>query len=671
MARDPSDDVRARVESLRERIRDADHRYYVLDDPTLTDSQYDELYRELVALEAAHPELHDPDSPTQRVPGTVAEGFEPFTHPSPMVSLDNVTTEEQFREWVASGDRYLRSEDERRYSVEPKIDGVGLELIYRDGALVTAATRGDGLVGEDVTTNARTIRSVPQRLRGDDVPTWIAVRGECYCRKDDFHAFNRAAEKAGERTFANPRNFVSGSLRMLDSRIPAARPIRYFAYAIGGVEGRAFGSQHELMAALRAMGLPTIPEADVVDGADAVVASYAALVEAREGVPYEMDGVVVKVDDFDVQERMGLRTRSPRWAVAWKFAAQRALTKLNDVDWSVGRTGVVTPRAVLEPVFLAGVTVSYATLHNLDELDRLGLRIGDEVEIERAGDVIPKVLRALTEQRSGDEREIEVPETCPACATPLHRDEGKVALRCGNFACPAQVKGHLAHFASRGALDIRGLGEKQVEQLLRESLVKDAADLFVLREEQLAGLERWGAKSARNLLAQLETARRRPLDRFLVGLGIREVGERGARILAGAFGTLEGVMAATREELLELDEVGEALADSVLSWFAEERNRDMLARMQAAGVDPEPVEQAAGGAFEGLTLVLTGKLEQLSRDEAKRLVEAQGGRAASSVSARTDLLVAGPGAGSKLKKAQELGIDVIDEAEFLRRAGRA
>lgn len=670
MPRDVPTPIRERVLELRERIREADHRYYVLDDPTLTDTQYDELYRELVTLEGAWPELEDAGSPTQRVPGAVAEGFEPFEHPSPMVSLDNVTNEAQFRDWVASGDRYLRSEDERRYSVEPKIDGIGLELIYEDGVLVTAATRGDGLVGENVTANARTIRSIPQRLRGAAVPAWIAIRGECYCRKDDFFAFNRAAEDAGERTFANPRNFVGGSLRMLDARIPASRPIRYFAYALGGVRGASYASQEAILAAFRDFGLPTIPEARIVDGADAVAARYEELVAGRDDVIYEMDGVVVKVDDAALQARMGMRTRSPVWAVAWKFPAQRALTRLKNVDWSVGRTGVVTPRAILEPVFLAGVTVQHATLHNLDELDRLQLEIGDEVEIERAGDVIPKVLRALPERRSGDERKIVVPRRCPACETELHRDEGKVALRCGNFACPAQITGHLAHFAGRGALDIRGLGEKQVEQLLREGLVKDAADLFHLEEEALASLDRWGSKSAQNLLAQLAAARTRPLDRFLVGLGIREVGERGAKILARAFGTLEGVRAATKEELLELDEVGEAMADSVLEWFGEERNQAMLERMAAAGVAPAAVAAPAGGAFEGLTLVLTGKLEELSRDEAKRLVEAQGGRAASSVSKRTDLLVAGPGAGSKLKKAEALEIEVIDEAEFLRRAGR-
>jgi DNA ligase (NAD+) len=663
-------EVRAQAAALREQILAADHRYYVLDDPDLSDSQYDELYRALVVLETAHPALVDADSPTQRTPGLVASGFEPFEHPSPMVSLDNVSNAEEFLDWVGSGDRYLKSEDPRSYSVEPKIDGVGLELIYADGRLVTASTRGDGLVGENVTTNARTIRSIPQRLRGENVPRWIAVRGECYCRKDDFVAFNRAAEEAGQRTFANPRNFVAGSLRMLDSRVPAKRPIRYFAYALGGVQGASYATQAELLDALAGLGLPTIPETRVVADAAAVVARYDALVAERESLRYEMDGAVVKVNDAVIQERMGMRIRSPRWAVAWKFAAQRATTRLLAVDWNVGRTGVVTPRAILEPVFLAGVTVQHATLHNLDQLERLDLHVGDEVEIERAGDVIPKVLRALADQRTGAETPIEIPVACPTCSTALARDEGKVALRCGNFACPAQLKGHLAHLAGRGALDIRGLGDKQIEQLLQEGLIKDAADLFTLRLAPVAELERWGTKSAQNLLDQLETAKTRPLDRFLVGLGMREVGERGAQILARAFGTLEGVAAATREELLDLDEVGEALAESVLTWFGEDRNRSMLERMRESGVAPTPVAAPSGGAFEGLTMVITGKLEVLSRDEAKRLAETLGARAASSVSKRTDLLVAGPGAGSKLKQAQELGIEVIDEAEFLRRAGR-
>ena len=669
MSKDPA----RRVAELRDLLREADHRYYVLDDPELTDAQYDALYRELVDLEARHPELDDPDSPTHRVPGEVAAGFPSFPHPSPMVSLDNVLDEGAFREWVVSADRFLKDDSPRTYSVEPKIDGVGLELIYEHGLLVVAATRGDGFVGEDITTNAKTIRSIPRRLRGKGVPAYVAVRGEAYVRKADFEAFNRAAEEAGERTFQNPRNFCAGSLRQLDPGIPAARPIRFFAYAQGGIEGEKPASQSAWLAAYARWGLPTVPEASVAVGADEVVARHAELLATREDLPYELDGVVIKVDDGGLQERLGMRSRSPRWAVAWKFPPRRAFTRLRDVDWSVGRTGVVTPRAILEPVFLAGVTVSHATLHNVDELARLGLLIGDEVEIERAGDVIPKVLRALPEKRTGKERPIEVPSLCPGCGTGLHRDPERVALRCDNFACPPQVVAHLVHFASRKALDIRGLGDKQAAQFHEAGLLDDAADLFALvdRREDLVALERQGEKSVDNLLASIEEAKAVPLDRFLFGLGIREVGERGSRILARAFGSLDEVAAADHESLLALDEVGDALADAVTTWFAEPRNRDMLARMKARGVAPTPWEGQSDGPFQGLTVVFTGKLERLSRDEAKTLVEALGGRAGSSVSAKTDLLVAGPGAGSKRKKAEELGVATVDEEEFLRRAGRS
>ena len=665
-------DIKARVADLRARIREADHRYYVLDDPQLTDTQYDEIYRELVALEAAHPALRDPASPTQRVPGTVAEGFEPFTHPSPMVSLDNVADEPAFRDWVQSGDRFLRSEEDRVYSVEPKIDGVGLELIYEHGVLVAAATRGDGTTGENVTATARTIRSIPLRLSGAGHPTFIAVRGEAYVRKAEFETFNRAAAAAGERTYQNPRNFCAGSIRQLDSRIPAQRPIRFFAYAHGGVEGVVWTQHSEMLQDFAAWGLPTVQETRCATGADAVATRYDALVELRDALPYELDGVVVKVDSIDLQQRMGMRSRSPRWAIAWKFAPRRATTRLLDVDWSVGRTGVVTPRAVLEPVPLSGVTVSHATLHNVDELDRLGLRIGDVVEIERAGDVIPKVIRALEGERSGKETPIVVPTTCPACDTLLVRDDERVAIRCEEFTCPKQIVARIVHLASRKALDIRGLGEKQAEQLHAHALLGDAADLFTLagQRETLEALPRWGAQSVSNLLEQIDEARARPLARFLYGLGIKEVGERGAKLLARTFHTLDGVRAATLETLVDIDEVGDAMATSVRRWFDDPRHRDMLDRMAAAGVVPAPHITKTGGALAGLSIVFTGKLESLSRDEAKALAEAEGAKAVSSVSKRTDLVVAGPGAGSKGKKAESLGIEMIDEAEFLRRVGR-
>jgi DNA ligase (NAD+) len=671
MPRGAPADARRRVEALREQVRRADHAYHVLDRPLMADSEYDALYRELQRLEREHPELADAASPTQRLPGAVAEGFRPFTHPAPMISIDNVTSETEFREWVESTDRFLRATEPRRYSVEPKIDGVSLELIYERGLLATAATRGDGTTGEDVTANVRTIRSVPLRLEGANVPRWVAVRGEAYLRIADFAALNRVLEEAGEDTFANPRNCCAGSLRQLDASIPASRPIRFLAYSVAKVEGAEWRTQEEVLAALAALGLPTNPDSVAVTGADAVVARWNELASRRDALAYEIDGVVVKEDDFGVQQRLGLRNRSPRWAVAWKFPARQAATRVRSVIWQVGRTGVVTPSADLEPVFLAGVTVSRASLHNVDEIGRLGVLAGDRVLIERAGDVIPKVLRVLVERRTGDERPVVVPSVCPECSTALVRPEGKVALRCPNLSCPAQALRGLVHFASRLGTDIRGIGEKQADTLLRAGLVKDAADLFTLKAEALEPLERFGEKSAANLVAQIEAAKHVPLDRFLYALGIPEVGERSARILARAFGTLDRVAAAGRDELLELDEVGEALADAVTGWFADPLHRDFLARLLASGVAPAPVAAPQGGAFAGLTVVLTGTLETLSRDEAKALVEAQGGRAGSSVSKQTGLVVAGPGAGGKLKQAAALGLTVIDEAEFLRRAGRS
>lgn len=670
MAGEPSrPEARSRVEELRRLIREADHAYYVLDRPSLTDTRYDELYRELVSLEAQWPDLDDPGSPTKRVPGAVAEGFESFEHPTPMLSMNNVASDGDFAEWVDTLDRYLQDEEDRAYAVEPKIDGVGLELVYRDGLLETAATRGDGFSGENVTTNARTIRSIPHRLHTDTPPPLLVVRGEAYMRKSDFAALNRQLEDDGREPFANPRNLCAGSLRQLDPAIPAGRPIRYFAYAVGAREGAECGSQTELLEHLRELGLPTPTHSQRVEGREAVAAVYAELVEQRDALPYEIDGMVVKVDATELQDRLGTRNRSPRWAVAWKFPPQRASTRLVRVAWSVGRTGTITPRADLEPVRLAGVTVSSATLHNVDELERLGLREGDHVVVERAGDVIPKVVQVDETKRSGSERPIVVPETCPACDTPVERIEGRVAIRCPNFACPAQIVRHLQHFASRLALDIRGLGEKQTQQLWDADLLRDAGDLFKLRVEDLAPLDRWGEKSAKNLVEQIDQARRRPLNRFLYALGIPEVGERGAKILARSFSTLDGVLAADREHLLEIDEVGETMADAVLQWFADERNAEMLARMRDAGVDPEPVEAAGAGAFDGMIVVFTGKLEAMSRSEAKERVEALGGRAGSSISSRTDLVVLGPGAGSKKKKAEALGIETIDEEEFLRRVG--
>lgn len=672
-------DVARRVRELREEIRRHDHLYYVLDRPEVSDEAYDALYRELVALEAAHPDLSDPSSPTRRVPGAVAEGFRPFPHPVPMVSLDNVTSEAELREWETSIRTFLKHAEREaiRYSVEPKVDGVSLELVYEHGRLVTAATRGDGTTGEDVTSNAVTIKSIPLELAGAPgrpPPAYVAVRGEAYVRKADFEAYNRRLAEEGEEPFANPRNFCAGSLRQLDPSIPGSRPIRYLAYAVaklsgGPLEG-ALRSQSEVIEALSSWGFPTSDRNATVTGADEVIARFRALEAARDDVPFEIDGMVVKVDDGALQERLGMRIRSPRWAVAWKFKSRRATTRLRRVAWSVGRTGVVSPVADLEPVAVGGVRVSSATLFNVDELARLDVREGDTVLIERAGDVIPRVVAVVPEGRTGAEVPPAPPSSCPSCGTPLVRAADKVALRCTNVACPAQVERNLVHFASRGGLDIQGLGPKQAKQLLDAGLVRDAADLFALSKARLVELERQGETSAQNLLDRLEAAKHPALDRFLFALGIPEVGERSARTLAKAFRTLAALSIAPAEALDELDEVGPALAQSVAGWFAEPRNRAFLEKLERAGVRPVPVEDTGGGPLSGLTVVFTGTLPTLSRDEAKALAEAKGARVGSGISSKTSLVVAGEAAGSKLAKAKELGVEVVDEAEFLRRAGR-
>jgi DNA ligase (NAD+) len=666
-------DPRARVEWLRAGIRRHDHLYYVLDRPEIEDEAYDALYRELVELEGRHPDLADETSPTRRMPGAVAEGFRPFRHPVPMVSLDNVTSEAEMREWEVSIRTFLRAGEGHAftYSVEPKVDGVSLELVYVDGRLATAATRGDGTDGEDVTTNAVTIRSVPLRLAGERPPPYLCVRGEAYVRKSDFEAYNRKLVEEGEEPFANPRNFCAGSLRQLDPSIPAGRPIRYLAYVVAKAEGITFPSQSKALEELAGWGFPVSELNTVVTGAEAVAAQFREVEGRRDAIAYEIDGVVVKVDDAALQQRLGTRIRSPRWAIAWKFTSRRAVTRLKGITWSVGRTGVVSPVAELEPVALGGVTVSSATLFNVDELARLGVRVGDRVVVERAGDVIPRVVEPAVAERRGDEQEPVVPTACPSCRSPLSRDADKVALRCTNFACPAQVERNIVHFASRGGLDIQGLGPKQVGQFIAAGLIRDAADLWSLTKEGLVALDRQGETSAKNLLARLLASREPPLDRFLYALGIPEVGERGAKTLARAFPSLAALAQATPEALDELDEVGPAMAGAVAGWFRNPRNEDLLRRLDAAGVHPVPVGGPTSGAFSGLTVVFTGGLEAMSRDEAKHVVEAQGGRVGASISSKTSLVVAGEAAGTKLAKAKELGVEVIDEAEFLRRAGRS
>lgn len=684
--RDPE---RERLEALKAEIRRHDHLYYVLDRPEVADEVYDALYRELVALEAKHPEWDDPSSPTKRIPGKVAEGFSKVPHPVPMVSLDNVASETEFREWEESIREFLKrpASEPIAFSVEPKVDGVSLELVYERGRLGKAATRGDGYVGEDILPNVLTVKSVPLSLAGDDPPAYVAVRGEAYIRTKDFAELNRRLAEEGEEPAANPRNFCAGSLRQHDPSIPAARRIRYLAYSVAKAEGVTFASQTETLAALARWGFATSGWTSRVVGVDAVVGRFNALHAERDEVPFEIDGMVVKVDEVALQQRLGMRIRSPRWAVAWKFPTRKAVTRLRRVTWSVGRTGVVSPVAGLEPVNVGGVTVSSSSLFNLDQLAALGAKEGDRVVLERAGDVIPRVVSVLVEQRTGEERDVVPPSECPSCGTALVRDADKVALRCPNYDCRDQRIARLVHFASRAGVDIEGIGEENAKKLVLECGVRDPADLWSVQEaawirvfsrprkESTKSGKRAPPqkKAAQNMLSRLEAAKSPSLERFLVALGIPEVGERGARALARAFRTLDGITGASLTALDELDDVGPAMAGSIHAWFSDPRNASVLRRLEQAGVRPRAYEGAAAGSgpFAGVTVVFTGTLPTLSRDEAKARAEAAGARVASDVSSRTTLLVAGEGAGSKLKKAKELGIETIDEGEFLRRLDAA
>jgi DNA ligase (NAD+) len=652
--------ARKRHAELARIVEEANYRYYVLDQPTLSDAEYDAAFRELVELEAQHPALVTPDSPTQRVGTEPLSELPSYTRRVRMLSIENCGAIEEFRDWV-QGLRDFLKRDPGAFFVEPKLDGTGLELIYRSGLLETAATRGDGTTGEDVTTQARTIRSIPLRLRGD-APRLLSVRGEAYIPKSDFLAIN--ATLKGEKIYANPRNLAAGSLRMLDPRITAERKLDFFAHSFGEIEGLEVRSQADFYGRVGAWGLKGCPGARRCETPEEVERVYADLLARRHGLPFEIDGMVVKVDEFGVQRELGFRARSPRWAVAWKFPPTQQTTRLLEIQVSVGRTGTLTPVALLEPVPIGGVTVSRATLHNEEEIVRLGVKAGDRVLVERAGDVIPKVVKTVED---GGGKPFRMVAACPSCGTPVVRDEGEVSSRCPNPRCPAQVEQGIRHFASRRAMDVEGLGEKLVAQLVAKGMVKDVADLYVLKAEKLAGLDRMAEKSAANLIAQLEGSRRRPLPRFLNALGIRNVGERLAEILAERFQTLDALMDAPEEELQSVEEVGPEVAKSVRDFFARPDVRDVIARLRAKGVEPQPFERKKEGALAGQVVVFTGSLQQLTREAAKARAVAAGAIVGSSITSKTTLVVAGEKAGSKLKKATELGIKTISEAEFLTR----
>jgi DNA ligase (NAD+) len=663
-------DVGKEVERLRRRIDEHNHRYYVLDDPSVSDAEYDELFRRLQALERQRPELATPDSPTQRVGAAPLEKFGTVQHRLPMLSLANVSTPEEMAEFDARVRKFLGREH-IEYTGEPKIDGVAVELVYERGRLVTGSTRGDGVTGEDVTANIRTIRSVPLRLHdgGHRIPELVEVRGEVFLPLLTFQRLNREREEAGLPVFANPRNSAAGSLKQLDPKVTASRPLDLVCHGVGELRGLDTKTHWETLQALARLGLKTVPKSRILKSTEEVFAFFADLEAERDDLPYEIDGLVVKVNDLALQRRLGEISRSPRWAVAYKFKPRQATTRIENIVPSVGRTGVLTPIAELRPVGVGGVTVRNASLHNMDEVARKDTRIGDTVLIERAGDVIPYVVKVLTEKRTGHERRFHMPKRCPVCGAEVVRAEDEVAYRCLGLACPAKLKQSVTFFGARGAMDVEGLGEKLTDQLVERKLVRDVADLYRLTAEQLAALERMGEKSAANLVAQIERSKRTTLPRLLVALGIRQVGEATAKALAEHFRTLERVMNASDEELMEVRDIGPEVAKSIHQFFAEKQNRKVIQRLLDAGVRPAAVARPTG-PLVGKKLVLTGGLGSMTRPEAQRRIEALGGRVVSSVSKETDYVVAGADPGSKLTKAKKLGVAILEEPAFLNLLGK-
>ena len=670
-------DIRSRIEILRDRIRYHNYRYYALDDPEVSDAEYDALFRELAALERAHPELLTPDSPTQRVGFPPLDKFQPFEHAVPMLSLENAMTETEVLEFDGRVRKLLGHSGDVPYVAEPKMDGLAIEVLYREGELLRAGTRGDGYTGEDVTPNVKTIRAVPWKLfkpeGGAAVPAFLAVRGEVYMNKLDFKALNERREEGGEPVFANPRNAAAGSIRQLDSTITAGRPLKAFFYGVGSVEGATFETQWELLGRLRSWGLPVNPRSRLCMGIGEALEAFRSLAADRHRLPYETDGLVIKVDSLDWQSVLGEKSRSPRWAIACKFPPEQAETRIADILVQVGRTGVLTPVAVLDPVTVGGVVVQRATLHNEDEIRRKDIRVGDRVLVQRAGDVIPEVVEVLSAKRDGGERPFTMPASCPSCGEPVVRREGESAHRCINRYCPDQVRAAIAHFTSRDGLDIEGLGRKIVALLIGQGLVRSAADLYRLRAEDLEPLPGLGAKSAANLVAAIELSKKADLADFIFALGIQHVGRHLAQVLADHFGSLDRLRQASREELEAVAGVGGEVAASISQYFGDEDNRKLLDELLELGVRPTrkvgpPVRE--DDFWSGKSVVFTGTLEAMTRQQAGEAVSALGARVTGSVSRSTDVVVAGRDAGSKLEKARKLGIRVMEEGEFLERIGR-
>jgi len=656
---------------LCEEINRHNQLYYNQDRPEITDAEYDTLFRELQEIEAKFPELVTPDSPSQKVGAPAAEKFSPAEHAIPMLSLKNAKNAEEFHDFDTSiRKNFLARSDELDYACEMKMDGVAIELTYEGGKLLKASTRGDGFVGEDITENIKTISDIPHTLTAP-YPEILDVRGEIYINLADFQTLNRSQEEAGEKTFANPRNAAAGSLRQLDAKVTAQRPLRIFCYGVGRMQGVKTSTQIETLALLRKFGLRVnLEETTCATGADEVIKTFQQLQERRDALPFEIDGVVVKVNETALQEELGMVSRSPRWAIALKFPPRQEQTIVEDVGLQVGRTGAITPVAHLKPVIVSGVTVSRASLHNWDEIDRLDLKIGDHVIVERAGDVIPDVVKVLADKRTGDERSIPLPAECPECNAAVHKNPEEVVPRCKNPQCPAQAIERMKHFVSRDAMDIESLGEKQLTQLINSGKINDVADLYLLSKEDMFAMDRMGDALAEKLTLSIASSKTQPLSRLLFGLGIRHVGKNTAKILARRFASLDELAKCTVDQLLAIHEIGNKVAQSIVDYFGNPEKILLLDKLKQAGVQPEEeVVIAQDGPLTGKVFVITGTLSKWSRKEAEELVEKAGGRAAGSVSKKTDYVLAGENAGSKLAKAEKLGVEVVDEAIFAQLVG--
>jgi DNA ligase (NAD+) len=670
-----ADSVETRISELRKQIDHHNYLYYILDQIEVPDAEYDRLMRELQELEQQYPTLVTPESPTQRVGSTPLSEFSEVQHEQPMLSLGNVFTEQELMEFDQRlRDRLAKPDSEQsieplEYVCEPKLDGVAVSLLYIGGKLVRGATRGDGFQGEDITQNVRTISTIPLQLQGNDYPGVLEVRGELFISKDSFGSINADALKHERKPFVNPRNAASGSLRQLDPKITAKRNLEIYVYAAGWYEGGELAdTHHERLKQLHQWGLRTNPEIKKVCGADQCQTYYEQIGAKRDDLPYEIDGVVYKLNSIKLQEQVGFISRAPRWATAHKFPAQEELTTLLDVEIQVGRTGAITPVARLEPVFVGGVTISNATLHNMDEIKRLDLHIGDRVIVRRAGDVIPKVVQVVTDRRPANATEIKMPNHCPVCQSEVLKDEQGIIFRCNaGLYCAAQRKESIKHFASRKAMDIQGLGDKIVEQLCALGLLESIADLYQLKSEQLIGLDGFGEKSANKLIAAIQASKQTTLPKFIYGLGIREVGETTAKQLANQFGSLEAIQNSDQESLEQTPEIGPIVATHISHFFHDSHNCTVIEALLSAGIVWPSIEVSAvtQGVFSGLVFVVTGKLEQLSREDAKQKIESLGGKVSGSVSAKTDYLLAGEKAGSKLAKAQTLGVKILDEQQFI------